>query len=94
MNISAIYKAGIMSVPLIAFAQSEQQNRQSFMSLSDHLFMSWAKHTKWGKTAKKNFAASLLPKPQVYIKYMNELEVQQTMNNYELGRVALNMPPV
>ena len=53
MNICAIYKAVILSVPLIVFAQSEQQDHQSFMSQSDSFAYELGKTYQMGKNCKK-----------------------------------------
>lgn len=88
MNIYMLYKAVIfLYVPLIALAQSEpQMDRQSFMSLSDSFAYELGKAYQMGKNCKKELSNIAPSKASdLFINYMAEHEVQQTMSNYERG---------
>jgi hypothetical protein len=76
-----------MFVPLTAFAQSEPQaNRQSFMSQSALFAYELGKTYQMGKNCKKELGNIAPSKASgLFINYMAEHKVQQTMSNYERG---------
>lgn len=87
MHISAIYKAIMLLIPLIVFAESElKMDRQSFILLSDSFAYELGKTYQMGKNCKKELRSIASDKAAgLFIKYMKEHEVQQTMDNYEQG---------
>ncbi len=88
MKFPAKYKTLILLlIPVVAFAQSPTQiDRQSFVSLTDSLAYELGKAYQMGKNCKKELSSIAPPKAAgLFINYMKENEVQQTMNNYESG---------
>ena len=85
----------LLFVPLIAFAQSESQmERQSFLSLSDSFAYDLGKTYQMGKNCNKELGNIASSKASgLFINYMAEQEIQQTMSNYERGmKVKSGMP--
>jgi hypothetical protein len=77
----------LLSISLTAFAQSEPQvDRQSFMSRSASFAYELGKAYQMGKNCKKELSNIAPSKAsRLFINYMAEHEVQQTMSNYESG---------
>jgi len=77
----------LLSISLTAFAQSEPQvDRQSFMSRSASFAYELGKAYQMGKNCKKELSNIAPSKASgLFINYMAEHEVQQTMSNYESG---------
>jgi hypothetical protein len=77
----------LLSVPLLALAQSEPHaDRQSFMSQSDSFAYELGKIYQMGKNCKKELRTIASPKAEgLFLRYMDEHEVQHTMLNYERG---------
>lgn len=76
-----------MSIPLTVFAQSEPQiDRQSFMSQSALFAYELGKAYQMGKNCKKELSNIDPSKASgLFINYMEEYEIQKTMNHYEGG---------
>jgi len=91
MNNPARYKAAILLsvllIVLIALIMPEPSvDRQAFISLSGSFAYELGKTYQMGKNCKKELSDIDSSKARgLFIKYMDELEVQQTMNNYEQG---------
>ena len=77
----------LLFVPLIAFAQPDPQlDRQSFMSQSASFAYDLGKTYQMGTNCKKDLGNLAASKAEsLFIHYMSEQEVQQTMDNYERG---------
>lgn len=91
MNNPARYKTAILLsvllIALIALTMPEPQvDRQTFISLSGSFAYELGKTYQMGKNCKKELSDIDSSKARgLFIKYMDEPELQQTMNNYEQG---------
>jgi hypothetical protein len=75
----------ILFVPAVTFGQSTSDT-QSFRVLSDSFAYELGKAYQMGKNCNKELSSISPPKAAgLFINYMKEHEVQQTMSNYESG---------